>query len=112
MTTSGSQSTSPVVALPKCPAGIHVLDYVYSERSEIQETGEYDVEGWFVRLHHAIDSIGAKRVVLDTLEALFAGLPITSLGLDHRLPACALTTRSRKWSCGARTSRWGRGRVC
>ena len=52
-----------------------VLDYVHIERSEIQETGEYDLEGLFVRLNHAIDSIGAKRVVLDTLEALFAGLP-------------------------------------
>jgi circadian clock protein KaiC len=52
-----------------------VLDYVYLERSEIQETGEYDLEGLFVRLNHAIDAIGAKRVVLDTLEALFAGLP-------------------------------------
>ncbi|HTA28843.1 MAG TPA: circadian clock protein KaiC, partial [Candidatus Cybelea sp.] len=45
------------------------------ERSEITETGEYDLEGLFVRLNHAIDCIGAKRVVLDTLEALFAGLP-------------------------------------
>ena len=52
-----------------------VLDHVHVERGEIQETGEYDLEGLFVRLNHAIDSIGAKRVVLDTLEALFAGLP-------------------------------------
>jgi circadian clock protein KaiC len=52
-----------------------VLDHVYIERSEIEETGEYDLEGLFVRLNHAIDSIGARRVVLDTLEALFAGLP-------------------------------------
>jgi circadian clock protein KaiC len=52
-----------------------VLDHVYIERSEITETGEYDLEGLFVRLNHAIDSIGAKRVVLDTLEALFASLP-------------------------------------
>jgi circadian clock protein KaiC len=52
-----------------------VLDHVYIERSEITETGEYDLEGLFVRLNHAIESIGAKRVVLDTLEALFAGLP-------------------------------------
>ncbi|OGV76441.1 MAG: KaiC 1 [Lentisphaerae bacterium RIFOXYA12_64_32] len=52
-----------------------VLDHVHIERSEIQETGEYDLEGLFVRLNHAIDSIGARRVVLDTLEALFAGLP-------------------------------------
>ena len=52
-----------------------VVDYVYIERSEIEETGEYDLEGLFVRLDHAIKSIGAKRVVLDTIEALFAGLP-------------------------------------
>jgi circadian clock protein KaiC len=52
-----------------------VIDYVHIERSEVQESGEYDLEGLFVRLNHAIDSIGAKRVVLDTLEALFAGLP-------------------------------------
>jgi len=52
-----------------------VLDYVRIERSEIEETGEYDLEGLFIRLGHAIDSIKAKRVVLDTLEALFSGLP-------------------------------------
>lgn len=51
-----------------------VVDYVHIEPGEIQETGEYDLEGLFVRLGHAIDAIGAKRVVLDTLEALFAGL--------------------------------------
>ena len=51
------------------------LDYVHIERSEIEETGEYDLEGLFVRLGDAIDSIGAKRVVLDTIESLFSGLP-------------------------------------
>ena len=51
-----------------------MLDYVHIEPGEVQESGEYDLEGLFVRLNHAIDSIGAKRVVLDTLEALFAGL--------------------------------------
>ncbi len=51
------------------------LDYVHIERSEIEETGDYDLEGLFIRLGYAIDSIGAKRVVLDTVEALFAGLP-------------------------------------
>src|SRR4030043_1760120 len=51
------------------------LDYVHIERSEIEETGEYDLEGLFIRLAYAIDSIGAKRVVLDTIESLFAGLP-------------------------------------
>jgi circadian clock protein KaiC len=48
------------------------LDYVRVERSEIEETGEYDLEGLFVRLGYAIDSLGAKRVVLDTLESLFS----------------------------------------
>ncbi|MDB6123894.1 MAG: circadian clock protein KaiC [Pedosphaera sp.] len=52
-----------------------VLDHVRIERSEIEETGEYDLEGLFIRLNHAIDSIGAKRVVLDTIEGLFAALP-------------------------------------
>jgi circadian clock protein KaiC len=51
------------------------MDFVYIERREIEETGEYDLEGLFIRLEHAIDSVGAKRVVLDTVEALFAGLP-------------------------------------
>lgn len=51
------------------------IDHVRVERSEIEETGEYDLEGLFVRLGYAIDSIGAKRVVLDTIEALFAALP-------------------------------------
>jgi circadian clock protein KaiC len=49
-----------------------LVDHVHIERSEIQETGEYDLEGLFIRLNHAIDSIGAKRVVLDTIEALFS----------------------------------------
>src|ERR1041385_2095383 len=52
-----------------------LIEHVHIERSEIHETGEYDLEGLFVRLNHAIDSVGAKRVVLDTLEALFAGIP-------------------------------------
>jgi circadian clock protein KaiC len=50
------------------------LDYVRVEPSEIQETGAYNLDGLFIRLGHAIDSIGAKRVVLDTIETLFAGL--------------------------------------
>ena len=55
------------------------LDFVRIERSEIEETGEYDLEGLFVRLGYAIDSIRAKRVVLDTIEALFSGLSNTSI---------------------------------
>src|ERR1041384_1992986 len=51
-----------------------IVDYVFIERSEIEESGEYDLEGLFLRLGHAIEQIGAKRVVLDTLEALFSSL--------------------------------------
>jgi len=50
------------------------IDHVRVERSEIEETGEYDLEGLFIRLGYAVDTIGAKRVVLDTIETLFAGL--------------------------------------
>jgi circadian clock protein KaiC len=50
-----------------------LIDHVRVERAEIEETGEYDLEGLFVRLGHAVDTIGAQHVVLDTLEALFAG---------------------------------------
>src|SRR5688500_15009337 len=49
------------------------IDYVRVERSEIEETGEYDLEGLFLRLGLAIDSVGAKRIVLDTIESLFGG---------------------------------------
>lgn len=51
-----------------------VIDFVRIERSEIDETGDYDLEGLFIRLGAALDAIGAKRVVLDTIENLFAGL--------------------------------------
>jgi len=51
-----------------------LIDHIYLERSLIEETGEYDLEALFVRLAHAVDSIGAKRVLLDSVEALFAGL--------------------------------------
>jgi len=50
------------------------IDFVRLERSEIDETGDYDLEGLFIRLGAAIDAIRAKRVVLDTIENLFAGL--------------------------------------
>ncbi len=55
------------------------MDYIRIERSEIEETGEYDLEGLFIRLGYAIDSIGAKRVVLDTVEALFSGFSAEAL---------------------------------
>jgi circadian clock protein KaiC len=50
------------------------FDHVRVEKNEIEETGDYDLEGLFIRLGYAIDSIGAKRVVLDTIESLFSGL--------------------------------------
>ena len=50
------------------------IDHVHIDRSQIEETGEYNLDGIFIRLNYAIDSIGAKRVVLDTIENLFAGL--------------------------------------
>ena len=53
------------------------LESIHIERSEIEETGEYDLEGLFIRLGQAIDAIGAKRVVLDTIETLFSGLSNT-----------------------------------
>ena len=50
------------------------MDYIHLDRAEIEETGAYDLEGLFIRIGYAIDSIGAKRVVLDTLENLFGNL--------------------------------------
>jgi len=51
------------------------LEHIHVERSEIKQSGEFDLEGLFIRIHHAIESIGAKRVVLDTVESLFSELP-------------------------------------
>src|SRR4051812_13029760 len=50
------------------------VDHVHVERSEIEETGEYDLEALFIRIGYAIDTVGAKRIVLDTIEALFGAL--------------------------------------
>src|SRR5207244_2821175 len=54
-----------------------IVDYIHLDRSEIEETGDYDLEGLFLRLGHAIDSIGAKRVAIDTIEAIFAAFTNT-----------------------------------
>jgi circadian clock protein KaiC len=51
------------------------LEHIYIDRAAIGQRGENDLEGLFIRIHHAIESIGAKRVVLDTIETLFSGLP-------------------------------------
>ena len=55
------------------------VDHVHVQRDEIEETGEYDLEGLFIRLGYAVDTIGAKRVVLDTIETLFSGLTDTAI---------------------------------
>ena len=55
------------------------IDFVHVDRNELLDSGEYDLEGLFIRLSHAIERIGAKRVVLDTIETLFAGLPNPSI---------------------------------
>ena len=55
------------------------IDHVHIDRNEIEETGEYDLDGLFIRLEHSIKVTGAKRVVLDTIENLFAGL--TNMGI-------------------------------
>ncbi len=56
-----------------------LIEYVLLERRDIQEKGEFNLEGLFIRLEHAIDAIGAKRVVLDSIESLFAG--VTDAGI-------------------------------
>jgi circadian clock protein KaiC len=56
-----------------------LVEYIHVDRSEIEETGEYDLEGLFVRLDHAIKEIGARRVMLDTIETLFGGLQDTGI---------------------------------
>ena len=53
------------------------VEHIQIERSETEQSGEYDLNGLFIRIHHAIESIGAKRVVLDTLESIFSELPNT-----------------------------------
>ena len=51
-----------------------LVDHIVIDRNEIEETGEYDLQGLFIRLGHAVESIGARRVVMDGIEGLFAGL--------------------------------------
>ncbi len=60
-----------------------MVDYVSVERHEIAETGEYNLEGLFIRLGHAVKAIKAKRVVLDSIEALFSGLRDDTILSDH-----------------------------
>ena len=61
-----------------CAAGKLVVDHVKVERERIDQTGDYDLEALFIRIGLAIDEIGARRVVLDTLEVLFSALDDTA----------------------------------
>lgn len=54
--------------------GLIKIDHIHIDKSEIEETGEYDLDGLFIRLEYAINSVGAKRIMLDTIENLFGGL--------------------------------------
>ncbi len=56
-----------------------LIDYIHIDRGEIEETGEYNLDGLFVRLEHAVQEIHAKRVLLDTVETLFSGLSNASI---------------------------------
>ncbi len=55
--------------------GLLVIDHVHLDRQEIHETGDYDLEGLFIRLGAAVDQVKARRVVLDSIDTLFAGIP-------------------------------------
>jgi circadian clock protein KaiC len=74
------------------------IDHIVLERSQVEETGEYDLEGLFIRLAHAVDSIGAKRVLLDSIETLFAGLENESI-LRSELRRLFQWLKERKLTC-------------
>ncbi len=56
-----------------------IVDFVHVDRSQIAVSGPYDLEGLFIRLQSSVDAIGAKRVVVDTLETIFGGFDDVSL---------------------------------
>jgi circadian clock protein KaiC len=55
--------------------GLLATDYVHIDRQKMLETGEYDLEALIIRLNLAVDRVGARGVVLDTIDTLFAGIP-------------------------------------
>jgi circadian clock protein KaiC len=55
------------------------VDHIHVERSDVEETGDYDLEGLFIRLQHAVTKVGAKRIVLDTIEAIFSSFSNTAV---------------------------------
>jgi circadian clock protein KaiC len=80
------------------------IEFVRVERSEMAQTGAYDLEGLFIRLAHAIDSVGAKRVVLDTLEVLFAALSDPAIAWRARWPRAGCVSSSTEGPPTAPTS--------
>ena len=72
------------------------IEYIRVERAEIEETGEYDLEALFIRLDHALRSIGARRIVLDTIESLFAGLTQRRRAARRAAPAVRLAEGARR----------------
>lgn len=50
------------------------IDYILIERGEVEETGEYDLGGLFIRIEYAVRQVGARRIVIDSIETLFSGL--------------------------------------
>ena len=84
-----------------------LIDHVRVERSEIEETGEYDLEGLFVRLGHAIDTVGAKRVVLDTIESALQRLLERGDPARRAAPAVPLAQGPRRHRGDHRRARRG-----
>ena len=77
------------------------IDYIHIDRQEIHETGEYNLEGLFIRLGFAIDQVKARRIVLDGFDTLFAGLPNEGLLRSElrRLFGCL-----KKWSDASKST--------
>lgn len=73
------------------------IDFVHIDRQEIHETGEYDLEGLFIRITHAADKVKARRVVLDSIDTLFAGIPNEAI-LRAELRRLFLWLKERKLS--------------
>ena len=81
-----------------------LVDYVSVERDQIAESGEYNLEGLFIRLGHAVKAIKAKRVVLDSIEALFSGLVDSTYTASGTPPAVSLAGRPQAYRCRYRGS--------
>ncbi|MGZ8724276.1 MAG: circadian clock protein KaiC, partial [Aeromicrobium sp.] len=56
-----------------------VIDHIDVVCGELEEAGDWDLDGLFVRIGAAIDKVGAKRVVIDTIETLFGAFSNTAI---------------------------------